>query len=92
MSFHWPKCTPNYEMTQVSRYTPSNLGLRTRGSSESAILIFGRVQLTLRFVTLRAHTGHGHSVVGSGFGCTSPESRMRFHDRKESEGRCGFDE
>ena len=28
---------------KVSRYTPSNLGLRTSGSSESAILIFGRV-------------------------------------------------
>ena len=28
---------------KVSRYTPSNLGLRTRGSSESAILIFGWV-------------------------------------------------
>ena len=27
----------------VSRYTPSNLGLRASGSSESAILIFGRV-------------------------------------------------
>ena len=28
---------------KVSRYTPSNLGLRTSGNSESAILIFGRV-------------------------------------------------
>ena len=28
---------------KVYRYTPSNLGLRTSGSSESAILIFGRV-------------------------------------------------
>ena len=28
---------------KVSRYTPSNLGLQTSGSSESAILIFGRV-------------------------------------------------
>ena len=28
---------------KVSRYTPSILGLRTRASSESAILIFGRV-------------------------------------------------
>ena len=28
---------------KVSRYTPSNLGLRTSGISESAILIFGRV-------------------------------------------------
>ena len=28
---------------KVSRYTPSNLELRTSGSSESAILIFGRV-------------------------------------------------
>ena len=28
---------------KVSRYIPSNLGLRTSGSSESAILIFGRV-------------------------------------------------
>ena len=28
---------------KVSRYTPSNLGLRTRGISESAILIVGRV-------------------------------------------------
>ena len=28
---------------KVSRYTPSILGLQTRGSSESAILIFGRV-------------------------------------------------
>ena len=28
---------------KVSRYTPSNLGLRTSGSSESAILIFVRV-------------------------------------------------
>ena len=27
----------------VSRYTPSNLGVRTSGSSESAILIFGPV-------------------------------------------------
>ena len=44
------------------------------------------------FVTLRAHTGHGYFVVGPGFGCTSPESRMRCHDREESEGRCGFDE
>ena len=43
-------------------------------------------------VTLRAHTGHGYLVVGPGFGCTSPESRMRSHDREKSEGRCGFDE
>ena len=28
---------------KVSRYTPSSLGLRTSGISESAILIFGRV-------------------------------------------------
>ena len=28
---------------KVSRYTPSNLGLRTSGNSESVILIFGRV-------------------------------------------------
>ena len=28
---------------KVSRYNPVILGLRTRGSSESAILIFGRV-------------------------------------------------
>ena len=28
---------------KLSRYTPSNLGLRTSGSSEAAILIFGRV-------------------------------------------------
>ena len=28
---------------KVSRYTSSNVGLRTSGSSESAILIFGRV-------------------------------------------------
>ena len=28
---------------KVSRYTPSNLGLRTSGISESAILIFGWV-------------------------------------------------
>ena len=28
---------------KVSRYTPSNLGLRTNGISESAILIFGWV-------------------------------------------------
>ena len=28
---------------KVSRYTPSHLGLRTSGISESAILIFGRV-------------------------------------------------
>ena len=31
-------------------------------------------------------------VVGPGFGCTSPESRMRSRDREEYEGRCGFDE
>ena len=47
---------------------------------------------TNKLVTLPAHTGHGHFVVGPGFGCTSPESRMRCHDREESEGRCGFDE
>ena len=28
---------------KVSRYTPSNVGMQTSGSSESAILIFGRV-------------------------------------------------
>ena len=28
---------------KVSKYTPSNFGLRTRGSSESSILIFGWV-------------------------------------------------
>ena len=48
--------------------------------------------LTPRLVTLRAHSGHGHCVVGPGFGCTSRESRRRCLGHEASEGRCGFDE
>ena len=33
---------------KVSRYSPSNLGLRTSGTYESAILIFGRVMAYAR--------------------------------------------
>ena len=43
-------------------------------------------------ICVGAHTGHGYFVVGPGFGCTSPESRMHCHDHEESEGHCGFDE
>ena len=44
---------------KISRYTPSNIGLRTSGSSESAILIFGRVL---------ACTGSGANKVTYDFG------------------------
>ena len=44
---------------KISRYTPSNLGLRTSGSSESAILIFGRIL---------ACAGSGVNKVTEGFG------------------------
>ena len=44
---------------KVSRYTPSNLGLRTRGIYESADLIFGRVL---------ACTGSGVNKVTDDFG------------------------
>ena len=30
-------------MKKISKYTPSNFGLRTRRSSESSILIFGKL-------------------------------------------------
>ena len=43
---------------KVSRYAPSNLGLRTSGSSESAILIFMRVL---------AYAGSGLSKVTDDF-------------------------
>ena len=62
---------------KVSRYTPSNLGLRTSGSFGSAILIFGRVL---------ACTGYGVNKVTVDLGadtkasfpvgtCTSPSNR-----------------
>ena len=44
---------------KVSRYTPSNLWLRTNGSSESANLIFGRVL---------ARVGSGVNKVTDDFG------------------------
>ena len=44
---------------KVSRYTPSNFGLRSSGSSESAILIFGRVL---------ACAGSGVNMVTDDFG------------------------
>ena len=36
---------------KISRYTPSNLGLQTSGSSESTILIFGGGGIGMRRVT-----------------------------------------
>ena len=44
---------------KLSRYTPSNLGLRTSGSSESAILIFRQVLVC---------TGSGVNKVADNFG------------------------